>query len=404
MNEKNIEFLIRIAERYYSTSSAIVLPRYANAREYAFETFDGKFVRHIGLGDGNEKELYMNFRKKVLSKIPRGVYYSSACYKDPANRNMEAKGWIGTELIFDLDADHIEDAQNLSYEESLKLVRKETIKLVEILENDFGLEDKLEIVFSGRRGYHVHVSSDDFMKLDADTRREIIKYIELKEVDIERLYYRAVAGKIHNRPWLKRYVEFISRQVNESKDKSLLLLKIKSQMKKISKKDIDSTILKCLDYFSKDNIERLSIIVENARRAKDKRREKIFESIFKAFWQEFVKECTPHIDELVTADISRLIRLPNTLHGKTFLRAVPVNRDELPNFDPLKSAILQQLKNVEIEVDVLRDTKVRIGNEEYSFNSGIQKVDGLVGIYMLCNNIANIIKYNLLEIKSLKFR
>ena len=48
---------------------------------------------------------------------------------------------------------------------------------------------------------------------------------------------------------------------------------------------------------------------------------------------------TSDIDEPVTSDIKRLIRLPLSLHGKTGLRVVPMSRDELDRFEPLRDAV-----------------------------------------------------------------
>ncbi|WP_243675341.1 hypothetical protein [Vulcanisaeta distributa] len=36
-----------------------------------------------------------------------------------------------------------------------------------------------------------------------------------------------------------------------------------------------------------------------------------------------------HIDEVVTMDVHRLIRLPNSLHGKTGLRVIRVSPSDL---------------------------------------------------------------------------
>src|SRR5437867_13315839 len=44
-------------------------------------------------------------------------------------------------------------------------------------------------------------------------------------------------------------------------------------------------------------------------------------------------------DEPVTSDIKRLIRMPSSLHGKTGLQVVPMSRDELDEFRPLRDAV-----------------------------------------------------------------
>jgi DNA primase small subunit len=45
---------------------------------------------------------------------------------------MNEKNWLGAELIFDLDADHLPDAPR-NYADMLELVKKETFKLMDFL-------------------------------------------------------------------------------------------------------------------------------------------------------------------------------------------------------------------------------------------------------------------------------
>ena len=44
------------------------------------------------------------------------------------------------------------------------------------------------------------------------------------------------------------------------------------------------------------------------------------------------------VDEPVTRDVKRLIRMPGSLHGKTAMRVIPLHRDELNGFEPLRDA------------------------------------------------------------------
>ncbi len=63
-------------------------------------------------------------------------------------------------------------------ERCLQAAKYETQKLLDILITDFGVKiENLITNFSGNRGYHVHVHSDDFKPLDQNSRREIVDYI-----------------------------------------------------------------------------------------------------------------------------------------------------------------------------------------------------------------------------------
>jgi len=39
-------------------------------------------------------------------KTPIHLYYSSAYYEEPSADKMDLKGWLGSDLIFDIDSDH----------------------------------------------------------------------------------------------------------------------------------------------------------------------------------------------------------------------------------------------------------------------------------------------------------
>ncbi|MDO9096888.1 MAG: DNA primase small subunit PriS [Candidatus Methanoperedens sp.] len=92
---------------------------------------------------------------------------------------MKEKQWQGADLIFDLDADHLpQEVRGRSYKEMLDAVKKETGKLLDFLFDDFGFsEDKVSIVFSGGRGYHIHVRDPKVLALESAERREIVDYL-----------------------------------------------------------------------------------------------------------------------------------------------------------------------------------------------------------------------------------
>ena len=88
---------------------------------------------------------------------------------------MAEKGWCGADLIFDLDADHIVKGP---YDQMLSRVKIETEKLLAMLTEELGIDPKqIELVFSGGRGYHVHVRDLAFRGWGSAERRELIDYI-----------------------------------------------------------------------------------------------------------------------------------------------------------------------------------------------------------------------------------
>ncbi|MET1124927.1 MAG: DNA primase catalytic subunit PriS [Archaeoglobaceae archaeon] len=174
-------FIERKFAEYYAKSK-IPLPREFRRREFAFVPLASlpDFVMHRHLSFRTEEE----FKAYVLKNVPAHVYYSSAYYERPDAEKMEAKGWLGADLIFDIDADHL-PVKSRSWEASLKLAKRELKKLLVILRKDFGIRDEdIEVYFSGSRGYHVHVHSEEFLTLGSAERREIVDYISIVAPDL----------------------------------------------------------------------------------------------------------------------------------------------------------------------------------------------------------------------------
>ena len=91
----------KFSEYYQTHLSAIQPPSTIEKREFGFILFKERImVRHKAFRDA---EGLRAFLKMV---VPSDVYYSSAHYEMPEEK-MEEKGRLGTDLIFDIDADHI---------------------------------------------------------------------------------------------------------------------------------------------------------------------------------------------------------------------------------------------------------------------------------------------------------
>jgi DNA primase small subunit len=134
------------------------------SREFGFRKNGEKMVRHKAFSSVQKLRTYL------IETAPDHVYFSSSKYKDPAAYPMEdkKKGWEGANLIFDIDFDHL-------YKPTLREAKKQSEKLLVILEDQLGFKDIL-YVDSGSRGYHVHVFDKCMQKLDTSERREIADF------------------------------------------------------------------------------------------------------------------------------------------------------------------------------------------------------------------------------------
>jgi len=124
---------------------------------------------------------FEDVKTQVLEFLPESAYY---------DRNVHdgKQRVIGQELAFDLDpenltcpvhgtlADKMKRHQGLAFcELELNLVKEETIKLYEELENHFS---KLGVVYSGR-GFHIHVFDKESFKWSP--RKRLVLARELKK-------------------------------------------------------------------------------------------------------------------------------------------------------------------------------------------------------------------------------
>src|SRR3989449_4030885 len=133
--EATTSFLKAEFRRYYEAMKPILPDRFGR-REFGFMFWTAGIVqRHLGFS--REEEL----RSFLSSRVPAHAYYSSAYYETPNAPTMEEKGWLGADLIFDLDADHLPGAQRMTYPEMLEAIRLKIVKLYdEFLIEDFGVD------------------------------------------------------------------------------------------------------------------------------------------------------------------------------------------------------------------------------------------------------------------------
>ena len=131
--DQNSRFLLKMFRRYYKENE-MPMPSRFGRREFGFMYFDRDFMqRHMSFSNPTE------MRRFMIAQVPKHSYYSTAYYRRPNAPTMEEKGWMGADLIFDLDADHLEGAEDMSYSQMMDQIKKEMINLLDsFLYNDLG--------------------------------------------------------------------------------------------------------------------------------------------------------------------------------------------------------------------------------------------------------------------------
>jgi len=98
---------------------------------------------------------------------------------------------------------------------------------------------------------------------------------------------------------------------------------------------------------------------------------------------------TSEIDEPVTSDIKRLIRLPLSLHGKTGLRVTPMDRETLDAFDPLRDAVPEVFPDDEVEVFVKGRQEIELKGRRFTLE-GQCEVPTYLAIFLLGRRAATL--------------
>ena len=355
--EASREFVYQKFTEYYRDPSTVIpqtsLPE---QREFAYLMFKERFmVRHRRFGE------FKNFRATIAETVPSDVYHSCAYYENP-DYDMDKKGWLGADLVFDIDADHIPTTCDKIHDEftctkcgfsgrglplemcpcceatkfefetwpcelCIQSARDETSKLLDMLENDFGFsQDEMHVYFSGHRGYHVHIENEVVRSLDAMARKEIVDYvtglgISILDKDAEMKHGKKTPAKkftLHNFGWNKR-----------------LKMGMQEFLLKATKEDLKAVGLK-----NKALVDNKDAIIKRA--INDGKWESI-KGVSDQTWLKLAEHIrdtsSSKIDTVVTTDIHRLIRMNGTLHGKTGLKKVEFPAKDLQAFDPFTGAV-----------------------------------------------------------------
>ena len=387
MDDSTREYLKgRFGDHY--RRSELSLPPAGNEREWGYITWDARttMVRHhsyLDLTGGGDLAGFLTGER------PRHVYYSAGRYDDPGASSMGAKGWRGSDLVFDLDADHLPevDPETTSYGEMLRACKDALRRLVDILESDFGFGD-LEIVFSGGRGYHVHVRREDVLGLGRAARREIVEYVLGEGIDFEDVVStRAVGGSAGRRSpaqkrslpdggWAGRTRERLGSFLEElrSMPESDALERLRA-FEGIGEGKAAAALNAATE--NREELERGNVDVHPA----------VF-SVARMLFEDVIDTQRAPIDEPVTTDINRLIRMPGSLHGGTGLEVRRIERGALEAFDPLVDPVPETFQGNDIAIYAPEELTVELRGERFRIEEGVRTVPEYVGVFAMARGHA----------------
>ena len=390
--KKTVEWLNGMFAEWYRRNPPPMPDRFTR-REFGYILWPERpgpppFLRHRAYEDADKFHWYLQ------KAGPHSVYYSTAYYRRPGEMKMLDKQWLGAELIFDLDADHLVEAEKAKAEghemplaEQLALVKTQFKRLLdEFLFGDFGLgADDVWITFSGGRGYHAHVVQEKLLQLGNRERREIVDYVtgkfpaergtdipDLSPLITERVVRVDRFGK-HVKPVTVEHIAPASSPGWPGRMTRTLVQTLRANVVEADPKDAKRWLTgledigpdgaqKFIEALTPERLERIGNgYLEQGRIVK-----RVVHHVLRQATMPLAKGET---DEPVTADTKRLIRLPGSLHGKSGLKVVTLTRDSLDAFDPLRDAVAFPLEET-ARIVPRNDATATLGGQAVSVRKG----------------------------------
>ncbi len=337
--------------KWYYKRAELDPPEDLAEREVAVQTFNGVMIRHLAVRTVEE------LRKLIIEKRAAHAFVSTASYEDPGAPSMDAKGWKRADLQFDIDVDHFEGCGG-----KYKLCGDEVVPVTEDCEGkvigivpesciERGLEEvrkleralkryfsigNTEIHFSGNRGFHLVARGTPYDYEGSDFRRELVDFLtgnlfNLKSICVKR---NCLVPKGDEPGWRGRLGEALR--------------------------------------------EILPRGVETWGEVDDPQ-----SALERAF--ELAKV---EVDEQVTVDTSRLLRVPGSLHGKSGLRVVKV----LGSFS--YGPHLSPFHNLETYVEAKYHLDLTLFGERVVLRKGERaSLDGAIGVALALRGLLELIDY-----------
>jgi DNA primase small subunit len=377
--------------REYYLSESLDLPPVFQSREWGLILFDDVGMRrHKSYLSRGEIADY------IRSMVPAHIYHSAAYYQRPGAPSMKEKIWQGADLIFDLDADHLRKAPK-SYREMLDLVKKETQKLLDFLVADFGFSERsISVVFSGGRGYHIHIRDQRVFTLGSDERREIVDYLTGRGLDVERfIEKRVITGdfgtekvKVLRCPaggasgWggrLNQSIVQFAKDISElPEDEAIGRL---TDIKGVGR-------VRAIQFYEYLKTDRTIVDIRSGNLDSANVSQRIWKYIINNYLNSQFVEMGGETDEPVTADVRRLIRCSTSLHGGSGFRVTPLTLQALEDFDPLWDAVV--FGDEPVNVEIIKPFSTEIRGERYQLDVGRVEVPACAAIFLMARGAAEL--------------
>jgi len=371
-------------------------------------------------------------RSYLITDAPRHLYSSGSLYLKPDAPDMNKKEYQGCDFIIDIDVDHFytpcKDQHDLWIckecgndgtgipqtcpncksskftkvswvcDQCLDAAKNEITKLISnFLIPDFGIDEKkMKIAFSGHRGYHLKIESEDIRKLNSEERREIVDYVSGKNINFEILglneRFNGIYGLLEeNIGWSQKIMKKIIEVLNKPTKQIEALLLDKNHF------GFNSSVVTSFLKYKNDFLELIT---------KGERNVWAIEGFGLTNWKKLLKGIVAligiELDEPVSIDIHRLIRYPGSLHGKTGFKVQELELNELDDFNPLDESnekldpiVFKSKKNLTYKLEIVENKLpiTTIKGESFGPYDKGDKIDvpHHFAVFLLCKEVAKTI-------------
>jgi predicted DNA primase small subunit len=318
MNEEQKVYSLvkRLLKEYYEKHELPEVDR-LDRREFAFGISSPKpNVRHKSFENLSQ---LMEFVRK---NVPLSIHYSLAIYEAPWEPLTEKKGLVEREMALDIDVDA---SKFSSYHQMLDYAKQKVLQLLDKLK-DLGFS-KVEIWFSGSRGFHIYVKEKELYSLDREELHEIYLYLSLDLVNKEKFQENLLKKKsqLHQRGaeppvFSSRELDFFKQLINYIINNYSRYLELGEKKPKPR-----AYFQRLLARFSRNPLEAIQYIKKD---------------YIKVFFDDVFSNIQIPLDKQLIIDQSHLIRYPGSLNHKLCLLKTKIDDGKLEDFDPLEEASL----------------------------------------------------------------
>jgi len=374
------EWLCSKFGQYYQRAQVKPSIRQIKKREFGFGGWEKKIeFRHLAFGTDAA------LSARLVQERPLFVSCSEAYHELPDGRPMARKGWLGADLIFDLDAE-AHSCAPFTCDACFAKIKTQTIRLIEeFLLPDFGLsEGDLQINFSGSRGYHVRVFKEEYFPLGREERREIVDYIQGTGLSYDTLFKTE-----------ERHVDLgsgkasvLKRLAGPTSDAGGYGGKFAREMVKIANEPAKAAALISPKLKKPEEAARFvkGIAEGDWSRVKITSQDGKFRSIF----DSLKVRLSDQVDANVTCDTGKILRVPDSIHGGSGLLAKTISKRSIEGFDPTRMAACFSQSALE-KIRFTRDVPPIVWDGEVAeshANGSVAEVPEALAVYFVCKRAA----------------